>query len=270
MADRRTIGRAIGFARAYVGPTYRVTNPAVLQGLGYENGLGATDRAAVQALLANKPTGLTGIELQNAMRIADALRKGGNQPFQIHVQVDLVALQKALKDIDIQGTAGGVGLYRALNRTADRVRTYLKRKLQIWVGTNNQKGPSDALMVRHAGPGHLESQVIVKDKYPSITAANFGATWNRSMPGVQHRAWGRVQIATGAFMIPGRKPAFHRVGKDRYPIKPVYGPNYAREVERHEKEVRATVEDMVKTDFVARARHEIEREVARVKAKHRL
>lgn len=270
MADRRTLGRAVGFARAYVGPTYRVSNPAVLQRLGYNDGLPATDRAAVQNLLANKPTGLAGADLKNAMRVADALRKGGNMPFAIHVQVDLVALQRALQDIDIQGTAGGIGLYRALNRTADKVKTYLKRKLQVWTGTNNQKGPSDALMVRHAGPGHLESQVIVRDKYASITAANFGAIWNRSMPGVQHRAWGRVQMATGAFMIPGRKPAFHRVGKDRYPIKPVFGPNYAREVERHEKEVRAHVEDLVKTDLVARARHEIEREVARVKAKHRL
>lgn len=267
----RIFGRAVApGARVYAGANFRVQNPAVLQRMGYSSDLPSAERSAVQALLANKPTGLTGDALKNAMRLTDALRRNGGQPFQIVVQADFHKLAAALRDIDIRGDAGGVGIYRALNRTADRVRTYLKRQITIWVGSNKQKGADDALRVRYAGPGHLEAQVIVRDKFPSITAENFGAIWNRAMPGAQHRAWNRVQIAKGSFMIPGRKPVFHRVGKDRFPIKPVFGPNYAREVERHEREVRTVVEHMMATDFIVRAKHEIEREVARVKARHGL
>lgn len=238
-------------------------------GISWGSGSWAPQQA-VQNMLANKPAGVSGSLLTNAVRAMDRMRKGGDQPFQIVVQADWAKLAAALRDLDIKGDAGGVGLYRALNHTAAKVKTYLKRQLTVWVGANKVKSADDAIRVRHAGPGHLEASVLVKDKYPSITAANFGAVWNRSMPGVQHHAWNRVQIARGAFMIPGRKPAFHRVGKDRFPIKPVFGPNYARETQRHESEVRGYVEGLMRTDFIARARHEIEREVARVKAKHGL
>ncbi len=272
MADRRILGFSISpFARYFAGANYRVQNPAVLQRMGYASGdLPAAERAAVQSLMANKSTGLAGAELAKVMRITDALRRGGNQPFQIVVQVDWARLAAALRDIDINGTHGGVGIYRALNHTAGKVRTYLKRSLTQWTGLNRVKPADQALTQKYAGPGHLEAAIIVKDKFASITAENFGAVWNRSMPGVQHRAWNRVQIAQGSFMIPGKKPAFHRVGPGRFPIKPLFGPNYAREVERHEREVRGVVEGMMRTDFIPRVRHEIEREIARVKAKHGL
>lgn len=228
------------------------------------------ERAQVNRLLNNQPITATGPELLHLNRLADQIRKSGGAPYQIVAQVDLARLARALRDIDLAGKSKEAGVYRALNHTAGKLKTWLKRKLVGWVGLNRVKPADDALIVRHAGPGHLTAAVIVKDKFPAITAQNFGATWNRSMPGASHRAWGRQQIAQGAFMIPGRKPIFHRVGRGRLPIKPVFGPNYAREVERHAKEVTAQAESMMKVDFFERLKHELGREVARVKSQHRL
>lgn len=252
-----------------VGATYRVTNPAALSQLGYTDGtMPAIERAAVQAILANKNPGITGLPLQNAMRAADALRKNGNMPFQIVVHADFTKLQAALLGI-AEGTRT-TAVSRALNHTLDKIHTWLKRSLTQWVGANQQKSAVNAMRRKYANPGQLEAQILVKDKFPSITAQNFGAVWNRSMPGVQHKAWNRVQIAKGAFMIPGRKPAFRRVGKERFPIVPLFGPNYAREAERHAAEVKTTVEAFMRVDFMPRLRHELERIIEAEKAKHGL
>ncbi len=63
-----------------------------------------------------------------------------------------------------------------------------------------------------------------------FTRVGFGA--RQTAMGVAHSAWGRRQVARGAFVQGGM--AYKRLGKARYPIKPLFGPSIPREMERGE------------------------------------
>jgi len=60
------------------------------------------------------------------------------------------------------------------------------------------------------------------------TRVGFGA--RQVSAGVSHRAWGRAQVARGAFTHGGI--AFVRTTAARYPIRPLFGPSIPRELER--------------------------------------
>lgn len=47
--------------------------------------------------------------------------------------------------------------------------------------------------------------------------------------GVWSNAWGHSKFYRGGFLIQGKKTAMRRVGKARYPIRPLYGPRIHRE-----------------------------------------
>ncbi|MDX2265434.1 MAG: hypothetical protein NW215_10740 [Hyphomicrobiales bacterium] len=127
----------------------------------------------------------------------------------------------------------------ALNKGMDRVYTVVKHKLVEWSGIRVKRRAYEAMRKKPAHAGNWASAVIVADRHTRVTKAYYGATWKRSMPGVKHSAWRRPQTAKGAFMIPGKEPAFKRAGPSRFPILPVWGPSMPREVERHRDEVQA-------------------------------
>jgi hypothetical protein len=207
--------------------------------------------------------------LTQISRATDALARRGGVPFAVNVDIDLHKLSAALNDVadhHIKDKA----VYRALNDAIDKANTLLKRDLQKWTGIKVQRRIADAMRRVYARPNKWTAAIIIKDKHIAITAEYFGARWNRSMPGVSHSAWGRAQIAKGAFMIPGKKPAFHRVGPSRLPIKPVWGPNTAREAERHADEVRSTLRLVVETVLKPRLAHNLKRAFEEAKARRGL
>lgn len=61
----------------------------------------------------------------------------------------------------------------------------------------------------------------------------------RSGGGVVSRAWGKTRIYPRTFLIHGGRVAMKRVGKARFPIRPVYGPGIRREFERHREQIQA-------------------------------
>lgn len=264
MSDRSTRGRIASATRTSAGVQHQPISDLT------RSQLAGTNPAYVNTLLAGGTLqGVHGAALTNAIRATQNMARNGGAPFGISVQIDLDRLAKALGDVNLQRS--DVGLYRALNHTIEKFKTQLKRELVKWSGANRQKPVEQAMRVRHAGPGHLVAAVIVKDKWATITSANFGAKFRKGPGGgVSHSAWQGGNFERGAFMLPGKAPAFKHAShpsKHRGDLVPLYGPNYAREVERHEGQVRAWLRAFVEIDFYPRAIHETRREFERVKAK---
>jgi hypothetical protein len=84
---------------------------------------------------------------------------------------------------------------------------------------------SAALHAVPATAGRYRFMITAKGGY---TRVGFGA--RQVGAGAAHRAWGRTQIARGAFVHRGQ--AFIRTTSNRYPIRPLFGPSIPREVER--------------------------------------
>jgi hypothetical protein len=123
-----------------------------------------------------------------------------------------------------------------------------------------------ALSKHKASAGSLTYTITARSQYFKITGGNFGARQVRK--GVSHRAWGRRQVADGAFIPKGMSVAFKRLGPKRLPIKALYGPSIPREMIRGQSG--AVIRQMVATVFIPRALHELRREIVRVKSKYGL
>lgn len=171
-------------------------------------------------------------------------------------------------------------MYRALNRTGDM--TYTKVKAVLVKETGLRPGRvSNALTKHKAGPGRLVYIIDGKGGFFKITKGNFGAKQigrsGRSMTrrmsksqgfGVMHHAWGRHQIADGAFIPKGMSVAFRRLGPKRLPIKALYGPAIPREMIRGK--TGEVAPGVVQAVFIPRVMHEIDREIKAAKARHGL
>lgn len=197
-------------------------------------------------------------------RELDRMRRGvGAGGVGVTVQIDLSRLKKWLELVNIQ--AGNTAIYRGINLGIDKLFTRLKRDVQQWMGIQVQERVTRGFRKVYAGPGRLTGRLVVKDEWTVITKRYYGATWSRSMPGVSHKAWNKATIAEGSFMIPGKMPAFRRVGRKRLPIVTLFGPNPAREIERHDREVNAHVEAVTTQHVLPEIRRQIKLEMERRK-----
>lgn len=163
----------------------------------------------------------------------------------ITVSVDLTQMNKVARALG--GVAAEIrhqhtAISRAINYGVRRLTTDLKRKTQAWTGVRVQKPIVDAFRQQFATPATLVGALTVRSGHMVITSRYFGASWSRSNPGATHAAWSRNQLAVGTFMAAGKAPVFHRTSDARLPIKPLWGPNVAREVIRHRPEVEASVQ----------------------------
>ena len=198
------------------------------------------------------------------------MARRGTLQFGINVSIDLHKLAAALKDVADSKERDKI-TYRAINDCLDRLNTVLKRDLQKWTGIKLQRRIAQGMRIKRAGPGHLEGAVIIKDKHIVISKEYFGARFKKGDSGVSHTAWGRAQVANRAFMIAGRKPAFHHIAnpsKHRGDLKVVWGPNPAREAQRHADEVRASTQLIVLTHLIPRVTHGVDRAFKDAKGKH--
>jgi hypothetical protein len=132
----------------------------------------------------------------------------------------------------------------ALNKGMDRLYTRLKRKLVGWSGLRDRARAYRDVKKRPASAHRWTSAVVVAGKYTRITPSYYGAKWQRVWPGVKHHAWRRSQIAEEAWLWPTIPVALRRVGRNRYPIVPLFGPSMPREVERHEREAQDMINDI--------------------------
>lgn len=137
--------------------------------------------------------------------------------------------------------SGRTMISQAINFGLRKLNTKLKYKVKEWTGIRRVNDVTKGFKIAWSTPATLTGKFTVKDAHRRLTRANFGASWSRANPGATHSAWNRQQMAVGTFMAPGKAPIFKRVGGRRLPIKPLFGPNFAREIERHKGEVQADV-----------------------------
>lgn len=185
-------------------------------------------------------------------------------------------LGRALREAGVGYKRSQTILAQSLNRAGQRVRTDLKRHIQRWTGIKRQGEITKRMRPVRASAGNMRAGVIVHGRHLRITAKDFGAKWKRTMPGVAHSAWGRAQTARGAFMAFGGRGAsyggglaFKRTSAKRVPIKPLWGPNPVREMERRAPFVRAIVAKEARW-FMRESLRRAEVELRKTKAKYGL
>ncbi len=137
-------------------------------------------------------------------------------------------------------------LAQSLNRAGARVRTDLTRHLKAWTGIRRRRELADRVRPVIASPGNMQAGARVQGRHLRVTRLDFGAAWRKMWSGGRHAAWARQQTADGSFMMGSGKGASHgggilfaRTSSKRFPIKPLWGPNAAREVHRNQAPVRA-------------------------------
>lgn len=200
------------------------------------------------------PTAMSMAEARQAYR-AGTLRPASN-PIGSHgasrvasgasfaLQIDLTDMRRlaqqygrALQTMN----SGRMMISQSINFGLRKLNTKLKYKVKEWTGIRRVTDVTKGFKITWSSPATLTGVFTVKDAHRRITKANFGASWSRANPGATHSAWNKSQLAVHTFMAPGKAPIFKRVGKGRLPIKPLFGPNFSREVERHKGEVQADV-----------------------------
>lgn len=169
----------------------------------------------------------------------------GRHPGLVTLKIDLTDMNRLAASYG-QSVATMKGGYAAISRTINfgvrKLQTKLKYKVKEWTGISRVGDVTKGFKPRWSTAATLTGVLKVEDRHRTIGRDTFGARWGgRGDPGGTHHAWARPQIAVGSFMQPSQRSLMKRVGRSRKPIKPLYGPNFAREIERHRPEVQAEV-----------------------------
>lgn len=126
----------------------------------------------------------------------------------------------------------------ALNKEGDKGRTRVRRALMQQTGIRSHQ-ISKAVKTVRAGPGRLQYAIEAKAGETNISMFGLKVKWHegsamgqiRKLQTVSSAPWNVRRAFPGTFSIPkfgGR--VFKREGAGRFPLKPVYGPNLAREI----------------------------------------
>lgn len=159
------------------------------------------------------------------------------------MQVRISALDQVMARFGNQLGSLGEGEARrlmamALNTEGNKGRTQVRRALMAQTGIrSHQIGKS--LKTIKAAPGRLEYKIEAKAGETNISQFGLKVTWHegsamgqiRKLQTVSAAPWNVRRTFPGAFSIArfgGR--VFKREGAGRFPLKPVYGPNLAREI----------------------------------------
>ena len=157
----------------------------------------------------------------------------------------------------------------ALNEGMDRLNTKLKRSLRKWTGIKRARWVNERLKKHPASKGRWEAAVRVESPYTKIDSM-FGARMLTRFKAVSHSAWNVRKRAKGAFMLPGQDVAIKRVGKGRWDLKSLYGPNLAREMDRHTPQVRAMTVHAAERYVLPALTRLVHVQLRKAKAKHGL
>ena len=188
----------------------------------------------------------------NFARKAEITRSGGAASIAIVVDLrDFEKLARSYQGISVAIRQGHIIVSRAINDGLRTLKTGVRRKLKLWTGIKSYAETEKGMRFIHSTPATMTGALVITDRHRRI-GANFGAKWSRANPGGTHSAWNRSQLAPHTFMGPG---GILYKGTGKYNAKsgrnngiaPMWGPNMAREVERHKAEVERDVVVVVQT-----------------------
>lgn len=126
----------------------------------------------------------------------------------------------------------------ALNKEGDRGRTRVRRALMEQTGIRSHQ-LTKAIRTKRAGIGRLAYEIAAKGAETNISMFGLQVTWHegsamgqiRMLQTVSAAPWNVRRVFPGVFSIKRfDTKVFRRTGKARFPLKPVYGPNLAREI----------------------------------------
>jgi hypothetical protein len=146
-------------------------------------------------------------------------------------------------------------LSRALNHEGDKGRTQVKRTLVKQTGIK-YGAINKAVATVRSTPATLT--YTLKARGDETNIAWFGGVQRRK--GVSAAPWNKRRIFARSFIVPRFGRAFIRTSKSRLPIRPLYGPNLARELV---KDSSAAAWQSGVVNIVARVGHEIGRMLPR-------
>jgi hypothetical protein len=146
-------------------------------------------------------------------------------------------------------------LSRALNHEGNKGRTQVKRALAKQTGIRYGAVDKATATIR-ATPATLT--YTLKAHGDETNIAWFGGVQRRK--GVSAAPWHKRRIFRHSFIVPRFGRAFIRTSKSRLPIRPLYGPNLARELL---KDSSAGAWQSGVANIVARVGHELSRMLPR-------
>lgn len=163
--------------------------------------------------------------------------------------------------------AARTAMARAINRSLDAARTTAARETVKRYAVK-QRQVREKSRITKTNASSLSAALTFSG--PALNIADFRINPRQPQPArrpVLRVTIGKSQGAKpykGAFVIPvrsGTVKAFRRVGKDRFPITPVYGPSIPSLI--GSPEVSAAVRDRAQEVVITRLDHEIARELGR-------
>lgn len=145
-------------------------------------------------------------------------------PFEISVRLDRAELNQLKREL--AGVKNGVprAMSAAVNRSLTTGRTLISKSVRD-VATIKAGDVKDAMKIKRASVANPKGSIRIDHK--PISLSKF--TISQKKPGVSARVWkgsGRTlyKHAFIATMRSGHKGVFRRVGRNRLPIKEIYGP----------------------------------------------
>jgi hypothetical protein len=120
-----------------------------------------------------------------------------------------------------------LAIARGLNEGGEQVRKQVQRSLWKQTGATNYSSITRRVRVLPAASGTLSYFIVVAGR-PVMKISEF--KWSAGAKGVQANVWGVNHLFKRSFMVDGGFKA--RLGRDRLPIRTLYGPNLAKELSR--------------------------------------
>ncbi len=145
------------------------------------------------------------------------------------MQIDTRSLVDWAKIVEeLPGAIQNKVLNRTLNRVGDMARTQTFRALADQTGLKYGDISGGVSTIRaRGGPATQAYELDARGGY--LTLSHFRPVQTRE--GVTARPWGMTRDFRGAFIVRKLGPlVFRRVGRERLPIKPLYGPAIPNEM----------------------------------------
>lgn len=135
----------------------------------------------------------------------------------LDVRTDIASVRRQFRGLEGQIDRAAA---RALNRAATSVRSVATKEIARESGIRPQRAVRDRLRIRKATPKYLIAEVGIGAWTPNL--ARFMA--RQVKKGVSAAAWGKRKLYPRVFLANKGRTVFKRVGKERLPIEPVFGP----------------------------------------------
>ena len=168
------------------------------------------------------------------------------------ITIDLTGLDRFAAGYAKKASAVRPVVVRVLNRAGDQAATALGRQLAKETGLGVRQ-VRDSMRAKRASQYDLVYVIIVSGG--AVPLSEFAPRETRK--GVSANPWGKRRVFPGTFQGVAGARVFRRVGKSRLPIKQLYGPDLAKEVDRGQSV--DVVTNVVQEAFSKRIAHEVSR-----------